>query len=155
MVCWHSSFQCDAYRQSSIRFFPSWLPGILFAYGITNSGKTYTVNGEPEQAGVLPRSLDIIFNSIVDVQTPRYVSIPKSPWHFIAFNLKAESMVTWSCQLWPTSSFYSLRIYLVVFQVFCPDGGNSYNVFTEEEATLEQRRNKPKKISPRMRYICG
>jgi hypothetical protein len=47
---------------------------VLFAYGITNSGKTYTVNGEPEHAGVLPRSLDVIFNSIVDVQTPRYVS---------------------------------------------------------------------------------
>lgn len=64
-------------------FFPLDWPGILFAYGITNSGKTYTVNGEPEQAGVLPRSLDIIFNSIVDVQTPRYVSIPKSPWHLL------------------------------------------------------------------------
>lgn len=48
--------------------------GLLFAYGITNSGKTYTVNGEPEQAGLLPRSLDVIFNSINDVQTLRYVS---------------------------------------------------------------------------------
>lgn len=61
--------------------------GIIFAYGITNSGKTYTVNGEPEQAGVLPRSLDVIFNSIVDVQTPRYVSFqsPGSLYHNEAF----------------------------------------------------------------------
>ncbi len=52
-------------------------PGLLFAYGITNSGKTYTVNGEPEQAGILPRSLDVIFNSMTDVQTPRYVRPPE------------------------------------------------------------------------------
>ena len=37
-------------------------------------------------------------------------------------------------------------------QVFRPDGGNGYNVFTEEEANIEQKRNKPKKISPRMRW---
>ena len=48
--------------------------GLLFAYGITNSGKTYTINGEPEAAGVLPRSLDIIFNTIADVQAPKFVS---------------------------------------------------------------------------------
>lgn len=48
--------------------------GLLFAYGITNSGKTYTMNGEPEEAGVLPRSLDVIFNSIADVQALRFVS---------------------------------------------------------------------------------
>lgn len=49
------------------------LIGLMFAYGITNSGKTYTMTGEPDQPGVLPRSLDVIFNSIEDVQAPRYV----------------------------------------------------------------------------------
>jgi len=49
--------------------------GLLFAYGITNSGKTYTMTGEPEEAGILPRSLDVIFNSIADVQALRYVRI--------------------------------------------------------------------------------
>ena len=48
--------------------------GLLFAYGITNSGKTYTINGEPEEAGVLPRCLDVIFNTIADVQAPKFVS---------------------------------------------------------------------------------
>ena len=48
--------------------------GLLFAYGITNSGKTYTMNGEPEEAGILPRSLDVIFNTIADVQAPKFVS---------------------------------------------------------------------------------
>ena len=38
---------------------------LLFTYGVTNSGKTYTVQGgEKGTAGILPRSLDVIFNSI-------------------------------------------------------------------------------------------
>jgi kinesin family protein 20 len=44
--------------------------GLLFAYGVTNSGKTYTVQGGAEQgaAGILPRTLDVIFNSIGSMQ---------------------------------------------------------------------------------------
>ncbi|KAJ7693605.1 P-loop containing nucleoside triphosphate hydrolase protein [Mycena rosella] len=40
--------------------------GLLFAYGVTNSGKTYTVQGGAHagSAGILPRSLDVLFNSI-------------------------------------------------------------------------------------------
>lgn len=39
---------------------------LLFTYGVTNSGKTYTVQGGSSagSAGILPRSLDVIFNSI-------------------------------------------------------------------------------------------
>ncbi|KAG5654024.1 hypothetical protein H0H81_008038 [Sphagnurus paluster] len=40
--------------------------GLLFTYGVTNSGKTYTVQGGTHEgsAGILPRTLDVIFNSI-------------------------------------------------------------------------------------------
>jgi hypothetical protein len=41
--------------------------GLLFAYGITNAGKTYTITGKTqdnEEKGLLPRILDVIFNSI-------------------------------------------------------------------------------------------
>ncbi|KAL7285775.1 hypothetical protein ACG7TL_000884 [Trametes sanguinea] len=40
--------------------------GLLFAYGVTNSGKTYTIQGgnTAGSAGILPRTLDVIFNSI-------------------------------------------------------------------------------------------
>ncbi|KAJ7823570.1 kinesin-like protein [Mycena olivaceomarginata] len=40
--------------------------GLLFAYGVTNSGKTYTVQGGANagSAGILPRTLDVLFNSI-------------------------------------------------------------------------------------------
>ncbi|KIM85470.1 hypothetical protein PILCRDRAFT_817501 [Piloderma croceum F 1598] len=39
---------------------------LLFTYGVTNSGKTYTVQGGTAEgsAGILPRTLDVIFNSI-------------------------------------------------------------------------------------------
>ena len=48
--------------------------GLLFAYGITNSGKTYTMSGEGYQPGILPRIMDVIFNTIADVQSPKFVS---------------------------------------------------------------------------------
>ena len=49
--------------------------GLLFAYGITNSGKTYTMTGEPDSPGILPRCLDVLFNSIAEVQAPKYVCV--------------------------------------------------------------------------------
>lgn len=37
---------------------------LLFAYGVTGSGKTHTMNGELQDGGIIPRCLDVIFNSI-------------------------------------------------------------------------------------------
>ncbi|KAI7819437.1 kinesin motor domain-containing protein, partial [Gamsiella multidivaricata] len=39
---------------------------LLFAYGVSNSGKTHTVLGssQPGQAGILPRALAVVFRSI-------------------------------------------------------------------------------------------
>ncbi|ELT87596.1 hypothetical protein CAPTEDRAFT_132084, partial [Capitella teleta] len=44
---------------------------LLFTYGVTNSGKTYTVQGNPKEAGILPRALDVIFNSVGNRQLSR------------------------------------------------------------------------------------
>ncbi|KAH8554967.1 kinesin motor domain-containing protein [Umbelopsis sp. PMI_123] len=41
---------------------------LLFAYGVTNSGKTYSIQGTKQDSGILPRSLDVIFNSIKQYQ---------------------------------------------------------------------------------------
>ncbi|QRW05771.1 kinesin motor domain protein [Ceratobasidium sp. AG-Ba] len=40
--------------------------GLAFAYGVTNSGKTWTIQGGSGQGegGLLPRTLDVLFNSI-------------------------------------------------------------------------------------------
>ncbi|XP_075776786.1 kinesin-like protein KIF20A isoform X3 [Pelodiscus sinensis] len=38
--------------------------GLVFTYGVTNSGKTFTIQGSPKDCGILPRSLDMIFHHI-------------------------------------------------------------------------------------------
>ena len=50
--------------------------GLLFTYGVTNSGKTYTMTGTVKEPGLLPRSLDMIFGSIIDLQASKYRFIP-------------------------------------------------------------------------------
>ncbi|XP_072471370.1 kinesin-like protein KIF23 isoform X6 [Notamacropus eugenii] len=47
--------------------------GLLFTYGVTGSGKTHTMTGSPGEGGLLPRCLDMIFNSIGAFQAKRYV----------------------------------------------------------------------------------
>ncbi|KAI6660929.1 Kinesin-like protein KIF23 [Oopsacas minuta] len=47
--------------------------GLLFTYGITNSGKTYTMTGSHENSGILPRCLDVIFNSVTELLAKPFV----------------------------------------------------------------------------------
>ncbi|XP_037539616.1 kinesin-like protein KIF23 [Nematolebias whitei] len=47
--------------------------GLLFTYGVTGSGKTFTMTGSPGLGGLLPRSLDMIFNSVGPLQAKKYV----------------------------------------------------------------------------------
>ncbi|XP_052787573.1 kinesin-like protein KIF23 isoform X2 [Mya arenaria] len=50
--------------------------GLLFTYGITSSGKTYTMTGTPQDQGILPRCLDVLFNTIGGFQSKKYVFKP-------------------------------------------------------------------------------
>ncbi|KAM9816942.1 kinesin-like protein KIF23 [Neosynchiropus ocellatus] len=50
--------------------------GLLFTYGVTGSGKTYTMTGSAGEGGLLPRSLDMLFNSIGPYQAKRFVFKP-------------------------------------------------------------------------------
>ncbi|KAK4685060.1 kinesin family member 20, partial [Tremellales sp. Uapishka_1] len=47
--------------------------GLVFAYGVSNSGKTYTIQGgqspSPEERGSLPRAIDVVFNSIAGLES--------------------------------------------------------------------------------------
>ncbi|WWC90911.1 uncharacterized protein L201_005849 [Kwoniella dendrophila CBS 6074] len=47
--------------------------GLLFAYGVSNSGKSYTIQGGSTcsslDRGVLPRSIDVVFNSIEGLES--------------------------------------------------------------------------------------
>uniref|UniRef100_A0A3P8VDI2 Kinesin-like protein n=1 Tax=Cynoglossus semilaevis TaxID=244447 RepID=A0A3P8VDI2_CYNSE len=47
--------------------------GLLFTYGVTGSGKTFTMTGSPGQGGLLPQSLSMVFNSISSYQAKKYV----------------------------------------------------------------------------------
>ncbi|XP_019354211.1 kinesin-like protein KIF20A isoform X2 [Alligator mississippiensis] len=38
--------------------------GLVFTYGVTNAGKTFTIQGSPKEVGILTRSLDMIFTCI-------------------------------------------------------------------------------------------
>ncbi|XP_017759887.1 PREDICTED: kinesin-like protein KIF23 [Eufriesea mexicana] len=49
---------------------------LLFTYGVTGSGKTYTMSGNLHDAGIMPRSLDVIFNSITKYQTKKFIFKP-------------------------------------------------------------------------------
>ncbi|KAI8361766.1 kinesin motor domain-containing protein [Blakeslea trispora] len=42
---------------------------LIFAYGVTNSGKTYSIMGTQDHPGLLPRTLDVLFNSIDGLQS--------------------------------------------------------------------------------------
>ncbi|XP_076011368.1 kinesin-like protein KIF23 isoform X2 [Genypterus blacodes] len=50
--------------------------GLLFTYGVTGSGKTFTMTGSPGEGGLLPRSLDMLFNSIGPYQAKKFVFKP-------------------------------------------------------------------------------
>lgn len=50
--------------------------GLLFTYGVTGSGKTYTMTGAKHNSGIMPRCLDVLFNSIADYQARKYVFKP-------------------------------------------------------------------------------
>ena len=49
--------------------------GLLFTYGVTGSGKTYTMSGNQSEFGLLQRSLDTLFNSISFQQAKKHVDI--------------------------------------------------------------------------------
>jgi hypothetical protein len=48
--------------------------GVLFTYGITGSGKTYTMMGSLNNPGLIPRTFDVIFNSVGTYLGKKYVS---------------------------------------------------------------------------------
>ncbi|XP_053675408.1 kinesin-like protein KIF23 [Anopheles nili] len=50
--------------------------GLLFTYGVTGSGKTYTMTGDLQHRGIMPRCLDALFRTIADYQAKKYTFKP-------------------------------------------------------------------------------
>ncbi|KAG1465436.1 hypothetical protein G6F56_004886 [Rhizopus delemar] len=62
-----STSQQDFFNKTTLPLIQDVLRGenaLIFAYGVTNSGKTYSITGTRKQPGLLPRTLDVIFQSI-------------------------------------------------------------------------------------------
>lgn len=62
-----SHCQADIFERTSLSLIDDLFNGqdaVIFAYGVTCSGKTYTIQGNPQFPGILPRALDVIINSI-------------------------------------------------------------------------------------------
>ena len=53
---------------------------LIFAYGVTNAGKTYTMAGNRACPGVLPRTLDSIFQAIEHQQSTNVLYKPKGSY---------------------------------------------------------------------------
>lgn len=51
---------------------------LLFAYGVTSSGKTHTISGPLADPGLLPRMLDTLFNSVGQYLAMPYVFLPNA-----------------------------------------------------------------------------
>ncbi|CAL4091661.1 unnamed protein product, partial [Meganyctiphanes norvegica] len=60
----------DSTTLALVREFMNGRNCLLFTYGATNSGKTYTVQGTSQDAGILPRTLEVLFNNVGEKQYP-------------------------------------------------------------------------------------
>ncbi|CAB3361315.1 Hypothetical predicted protein [Cloeon dipterum] len=73
------SEQKEVFDRVSLPLVENFLKGqnnLLFTYGVTGSGKTFTMTGTPKDPGILPRCLDVIFNSISGCQARKFTFIP-------------------------------------------------------------------------------
>lgn len=70
--------QADFFEKTTLPLVRDFLHGdncLLFAYGTTGSGKTYTVQGRSgEEAGLLPRVMDVVWTSLKGKESKYNVS---------------------------------------------------------------------------------
>lgn len=59
--------------------------GLLFTYGVTGGGKTYTMTGDKTTAGIMPRCVQILFTTIGNFQASKFLFVPDK---FNKFQLK-------------------------------------------------------------------
>jgi kinesin family protein 20 len=71
--------QADFFKDTTLPLVHDFLGGencLLFAYGTTGSGKTWTVQGqEGEKAGLLPRVMDVVWRSLEGKESKSNVSL--------------------------------------------------------------------------------
>ncbi|UJR38434.1 hypothetical protein I4U23_031102 [Adineta vaga] len=68
--------QLSAFKELALPLLDDFIQGkssVLFTYGITGSGKTYTMMGPLNNPGLIPRSFDVVFNSIGSYLGKKYL----------------------------------------------------------------------------------
>lgn len=50
--------------------------GLLFTYGVTGSGKTYTMVGDKQNPGLMQRSIDVLFKTIANNHAKKFIFKP-------------------------------------------------------------------------------
>jgi kinesin family protein 20 len=80
--------QSDFFTKTTLPLVSEVLQGrnaLLFTYGVTNSGKTYTIQGGSQEgsAGILPRTLDVVFNSVEGLQGDGRVRYSSVSFHSV------------------------------------------------------------------------
>lgn len=96
--------------------------GLLFTYGVTGSGKTYTMSGIPSDVGIMPRCLDILFNSIGSLQAKKFMFKPDKLNGFDV-QTEAEALLDRQAEI-NSKSRPGLRYFLFLFhwcspKIFC------------------------------------
>ncbi|XP_075902218.1 kinesin-like protein KIF20B isoform X2 [Nelusetta ayraudi] len=64
---------------------------LVFTYGVTNAGKTFTFLGPEADAGLLPRSLDVIFSSIGERGFPGVGVKPQRCREFVKLSVEQQT----------------------------------------------------------------
>ncbi|XP_017327722.1 kinesin-like protein KIF20A isoform X1 [Ictalurus punctatus] len=54
----------DGTIRSQVQDFLQCKNALVFSYGVTNAGKTHTIQGSPKDPGILPRALDTVFRHV-------------------------------------------------------------------------------------------
>lgn len=114
---------------------PTFTTGLLFTYGVTGSGKTFTMTGSPGEGGLLPRSLDMIFNSIGPFQAKKFVRL--NSFVFVLFFCRVRHLLKL-----PNICFKPL-------QVFKPDDKNGMEIQSQVDALLERQKRDSQQAVPK------
>ncbi|ALC44016.1 pav [Drosophila busckii] len=75
----HDASQQDVFTAVALPLVDNLVRGrnsLLFTYGVTGSGKTYTMTGNSRHRGIMPRCLDVLFRTISDYQAKKFVFKP-------------------------------------------------------------------------------
>lgn len=75
--------QADFFKETTLPLVENALlhaqTGLLFSYGVSNSGKTYSIQGkegnQEQERGIIPRTIDIIFNSVDGLECKRALKV--------------------------------------------------------------------------------